>query len=120
MIAPDAVAELGDFEPGARQQRQKNLRVIDLAVAVGDAGEVERGLLQAERSRFEALPIPEQLQYPQASVRWHGGANLAQDRDDLLFGEAIQQLAHPDQFIALRQGVCRVQQIDWMAADAIE
>ncbi|MNY23223.1 hypothetical protein D3C86_1568800 [compost metagenome] len=37
---------------------------------------------------------------------------------DLLFGETIQKLAHPDHIGALRDFLCRIQQVDRVEIDA--
>ena len=114
--AADAVAQPGHPQAGPRQQGEEDLGVVHLAVAVGDAAEVERGLLQAEGRGLEALPIPEQLEDPEPPARRQGGAHLAQHGDDLRFGEAVEQLAHPDQLVAARQRRLRVEQVERMPA----
>ena len=58
----DLIALFDDFQSRLRQATQQVVRVIHLAVSIRDAGEVERGLLQAERRRLVWLTIPKQFQ----------------------------------------------------------
>ena len=54
----DIVDLIYQLEPGGSYAGLEFVAVIHLAVAVGDAGEVQRCIVQGERSRFVALPVP--------------------------------------------------------------
>ena len=62
MIKPHLIPVVNDLEPAFGQATQQIGGVIHLAVAIGDAGKVERGLLQAERGGLVGLAIPKQLE----------------------------------------------------------
>ena len=79
MVQAYLVALPGHFETALRYAAHHVGRMIHLTVAVGDAGEVEGGLLEAERGDLVRLAVPEQLEYVQGAARGQGargaGAN---------------------------------------------
>ena len=70
--------------------------MVHLTVAICDAGEVQRRLLQAKGSGFIRLTIPEKFKDIEVGLRPHGKSGSLEDGDNLMLGETIQELAHPD------------------------
>ena len=71
MVGTDLIVFFNDLESGFAKATLHVRRVVHLAVAVSDAGEVQRGLLQTERGGFIGLTVPEKLQDIQIRMRFH-------------------------------------------------
>src|SRR5690349_1949271 len=67
--AADAVSHSGNHESCALHEREEHRGIVHLAIPIGNAGEVKRRLLQAESRGLETLPVPEQLEEPDAPAR---------------------------------------------------
>src|SRR5690606_25042261 len=91
------------------EQAQEHGGVVHLAVTVRDAAEVQRRLLQTEGCRLEALPVPEQFQDPQAPIGRQRLPYLGKYVRYLVLGEAVEELAHPDDRIAAGKLAGRVE-----------
>ena len=82
-----------------RKKRESYIWLLPLATQL----KYSESLLQAEGRGLETLAVPEQLEDPDPASRRQRGAHLAQDGNDLILREAIEELAHPDQIVARRQ-----------------
>ena len=82
---------------------------VHFAVAVGDAGEVERCRLERVGCGFETLLVPKRFEYIDVCFWSRGLVNLCQDFSDLLERKTVQELAHPDGVCSLWE-FCRIVQ----------
>jgi len=94
-------------------------RMIHLAVAVGDAGEVKRGLLQAEGGGFVGLPVPEELENIQRAAGRQGPGHALQDGHDFALRKTSEKLAHPDDIVALGKHSRFIQHVNGQKVDPL-
>lgn len=87
------------LETGTAQELLEVVGMEHLAVAVGNGCEIERSHSEAEGGRFETLTIPERLHDVEATIRIHDAGSTREDADDLVLGEAVEELAHPNGII---------------------
>src|SRR6266850_5109774 len=111
MIWADLIAFLNDFEPGFGEATLHVGRMVHLTVAVRDASEVQRGLLQAEGGGFIGLTVPEEFKNVQICPWSHRCGCALENGNDLALGKAIEELAHPDGILILGKGGRAVQNV---------
>ena len=102
-------------------QSRHVVAVIHLAVAVGDGGEIQARHGEAEGGRLKALAVPQGLHDVQAAVLIHNLGGTAHDAYNLVFTEAVEELAHPDGVVVLvgGEGLRSIQQVHAIAVDAV-
>lgn len=92
---------------------------VHFAVAVGDAGEVERCRLERVGCGFEALLVPKRFEYIDVCFRSRGLVNLCQNFCDLPERKTVQELTHPDGVCSLWEFCRIVQNVAGNGVDAV-
>ena len=119
MAEAEVVVDFGYLQTGGFDAAAEVGAVEDFAVAVGQGGKVETGLGEAVGGSFIFLPVPQGLEDVEGAVFAHAGSSAAEDGGNLLFGEAVEELAHPDGVEAFGEGGGGVEQVGGVAVDAV-
>ena len=118
MAEAEVVVDFGYLQAGGFNAAAEVGTVEDFAVAVGQGGKVEAGLGEAVGGGFIFLPVPQGLEDVEGAVFAHAGGGAAEDGGNLLFSEAVEELAHPDGVEAFGEGGGGVEQVGGVAVDA--
>ena len=110
---------LGEHEAGLFRAGHEVGVAVDAAVAVGQAGEVRRETVQTVGGDLVVLPVPEGVEHEEARRGTHRLARSPEHAHDLALGETHEELAHPDDVVALGETLAVVEHVDGMAEDAI-
>ena len=102
-------------------EADKVVGVVHLAVAVGDSGEIETDLREAERGGVETLAVPERLHDVKVRVGGHHLGGTTKDAHNLLLTETVEELTHPDgvKKLVTRQFAAVVEHVGSIPVDTI-
>ena len=79
MVQAQLIAILDYMQAAILKAAQQVLRMIHLAVAIGDTREIERSLLETESSGFVRLTIPKKFEDIQPAICAHSAGDSSEN-----------------------------------------
>jgi hypothetical protein len=92
----DIISFLFHYHASLLYQSLHNPGMVQTALAVDDAGKIQRGRVKTESGRIVFLSVPERLSDVQHGIAIHDRYNIPEYLQDFLFGKTDEKLAHPD------------------------
>ena len=90
------VVDMLHFQSRLTDKTRHIVGVIHLAVAVGNCGEVEARHCQTECGWLKTLTVPQSFHNEHPRIWAHRSLGSAKDAHNLLLGETVKELRHPD------------------------